>query len=64
MIVGQVVVARLSANQLAKEGYHGLLRCRACGHEQREDPFACLRMGWPEHCGSTMELVKEDSDVR
>lgn len=59
MIVAGVVIARLGANRLADEGYHGLVRCKGCGHEERVNTFACLRKGWPEHCGETMELVKE-----
>ena len=57
MIAG-VVIARLSADRLAKMGYHGLVRCK-CGHTERVNTFQCLREGWPKHCGETMELQKE-----
>lgn len=37
------------------------LRCRTCGHEEdgltQADIAECLRSGWPECHGSTMELV-------
>jgi hypothetical protein len=61
VIVAGVVVARLSADALAKEGYHGLVKCEACDHTERVDPFACFRQGWPEHCGATMVLQKDEA---
>jgi hypothetical protein len=63
VIVAAVVVARLSANKLADEGYRGLVRCTKCGHTERVNTFACFRSGWPEHCGETMELQKEPRDA-
>lgn len=61
MIVAHVVVCKLSERALEDEGYRGLVRCTACGHTQRVRMFHCLRTGWPEHCGSTMELVREEA---
>ena len=60
MIVAGVVIARLTTDRLAKDGYTGLVRC-ACGKTQRVNPFTCLRTGWPEHCGATMVLQKDDA---
>ena len=60
MIVAGVVIARLTADRLVKDGYTGLVRC-ACGKTQRVNPFTSLRSGWPEHCGATMVLQKDDA---
>jgi hypothetical protein len=54
-----VVVCRLSADRMAKEGYKGLVRCTVCDHTERVNVFTCLRRGWPKHCEETMQIEKE-----
>lgn len=63
MLVLHIVIARTNANQLADEGYYGLVRCE-CGHEERCDPFNAIRFGWPEHCDTQMVMVNEKDETK
>lgn len=62
MIVAAVVISHMSAEELRKQGYHGKVKCPKCGHEDKVVLQHALRTGFPEHCGETMHLDKEDSE--
>jgi hypothetical protein len=38
----------------------GQVWCHTCGHTERVDSAACLRSGWPTHCGETMSIDSPD----
>lgn len=42
----------------------GQVWCRTCGHTKRVDSAACLRSGWPKHCGYTMTIDSPEEQVR
>ena len=60
MSVLSVVVAQLTEKRLNGLGYDGTVPCLVCGHEARVRIFTCMRNGWPEHCGETMQLWTEE----
>ena len=45
----------------ALDGFGGYLRCRDCGHgADLGNPGArVLGLGWPKHCGYTMEWITQ-----
>jgi len=37
------------------------VKCQKCGKEVWTNGAICLRSGWPECCGETMELLQPES---
>jgi hypothetical protein len=37
--------------------------CKSCGREATPNFAKCLRDGWPECCGSTMQLISTQADI-
>lgn len=48
-MVASVVVARLQADRLYKEGYTGEFVCKSCGESQKNDLFVVIHKG-PKPC--------------
>ena len=42
----------------------GRVWCHTCGHTETVNGAACLRLGWPEHCGHTMSIDSPDERAR
>jgi hypothetical protein len=42
----------------------GRVWCRTCGHTEAVDSSACLRDGWPKHCGQTMTIDSPEEQKR
>ena len=39
------------------------IKCQSCGRAASVDFAKCLRDGWPECCGSTMELLSTQANI-
>ncbi len=39
------------------------IKCQSCGAAAEVDFAKCLRSGWPECCGSTMELLSTQANI-
>ena len=39
------------------------VKCQSCGAAAAVDFAKCLRSGWPECCGSTMELLSTQANI-